>query len=404
MVEFCYYYLKNNTIKKPQNTNYGYKMWKYLTKGNKSEKCFIFINGAIVNYKGKLKYSSLFTNYYKNDLKTNYSDFPHNSYSRLFPSHYDKNNILLYTYDIQHYIYNHQHPVTCEDKKYLLIKGYYSGHGSQIHIIASYLAVAFDSNRIAVYDPSYISLWTNGKYCENISTNWNCFFEPITNCTLSLSDINKAVKYLYINQTEKVVYLNETSEYLYIIPQFISEKLLNTIIHSSLHLKFWIIQATTYIVRLNVRTYNFIINNYSDLEDIRSKSCMNVWIRHGDKYYEMELITSENYSTAIDFHHSFINPNTIVYLSTDDPTAITEMNSKYQIKYIHYKRINNKTLCAGFERGSELTLNVLADLMASISCSAFVGTRSSNINRLVDELRMTVGFKSDFPYYEIGRI
>lgn len=62
LIQFCYYYLRNITFIKPNNIRYGYNMCKYLDKSYKLEKCLIFTNIAIINYKDKLVYNSLYTN------------------------------------------------------------------------------------------------------------------------------------------------------------------------------------------------------------------------------------------------------------------------------------------------------------------------------------------------------
>lgn len=48
--------------------------------------------------------------------------------------------------------------------------------------------------------------------------------------------------------------------------------------------------------------------------------------------------------------------------------------------------------------------NVLSDIVLSLKCVAFVATRASNINRLIDEFRSTSDSNSNIPYFEMVEI
>lgn len=52
---------------------------------------------------------------------------------------------------------------------------------------------------------------------------------------------------------------------------------------------------------------------------------------------------------------------------------------------------------------SALTHTWILQLLMALECDAWVGTRNSNWNRLIDELRCTMLDKCHAPYLEVGR-
>lgn len=129
---------------------------------------------------------------------------------------------------------------------------------------------------------------------------------------------------------------------------------------------------------------------------------MSVWIRHGDKIKEMKLIPTYQYEKAITFFKSIVNENFILYVSSDDPNVFNEINSNYSIEYIRFNRSDYNKIKTYKIRGSALTIYVLADIKAALSCYSFCGTIKSNIIRIINELRMTVGFHSNSPFFEMS--
>lgn len=369
---------------------------------SQKEKCKIFLP-HIVRHNEIFFYNNLYnkTNYLH---KEQYEKFPDNSYYRMSPRLKKRNKILLYTYDVQHIIYNHQHPTNCEDKKYLLITGYPAGQGIELRVIASLLGLAIHSNRIALYHPYYKTIHSGGSYCNYKSRTWECFLEKISNCSINDKLISKAVEFKSFNQSDiAVIVSSNVKKYLFFMPKFIYGITKGTLISEKELIKYWSIQSLTYVTRLNKRTYQEILNLYkNEINKLKHKKCMSVWIRHGDKIKEMKLIPTQQYEYVVRFFKSIVKENFYLYISSDDPNVFEEINIKYPKIYLHFNRTDYNRTKKYNIRGSSLTLYVLADIMCSISCYSFCGTIKSNIIKVINDLRTTVGFQSNSPYFEMS--
>lgn len=387
---------------KIENIKENIKKYILLTNLSNIEKC-IYFKEAIVKNENNIYYNDIYDNIYRK-IRTKYNNFPDNSYYRLSPLYRKKENILLYTYDVQNYIYTFQNPGNCSNRKFLLITGYPSGQGIELRVIASLLGLAIHTNRIALYHPYYKTIHTLGKYCKNVSKTWECFLEPLSNCSVGKEYIQKAVVLSNINQTDKVVYIPsyEIKKYLFFVPDFIKRLINNTIIKYKNNYKFWSIQSLTYVIRLNDKTYEYINKNYKELNSLKYKKCMSVWIRHGDKIKEMKLIPTYQYEKAVTFFKSIVNENFIIYLSSDDPNVFKEMNRNYLINYLKFNRSDYNKTRTYKVKGGELTIYVLADIKGALSCYSFCGTIKSNIIKIINELRMTVGFRLNSPFFEMN--
>lgn len=380
----------------------GYDLWKDINISNITVLCNIMKKLGLTKINDKVYLNSIYGKY-KYLYQNKHKSFPDTSYSRLTSTYYNRNDILFGTYDFQHFLYSFQHPTVCDDKNYLLIQGWNAGHLSEIHVISSYLKVAIESNRIAIFHPMYKSNVANGNYCNKYPRNWECYLEPLSNCTLSIEDIRKAVIYKNNNQTDRVVILSVTSKYLNSYPNIINLFFKPITFSKVFYKTFWTIQSVTFVFRLNIRTFNYIINTIPLLKEIRNREYMNVWIRHGNKIHEMKLIPTHLYESSITFYYKVWGKK-LLYISSDDPEAIKYFSKKYKIKYLKYKRKNDKSPYHALISGDNLTLNVIADLLIAISSSAYSGTLKSNIARIINELRMTVAYRLNSPYFEIGSL
>lgn len=104
-----------------------------------------------------------------------------------------------------------------------------------------------------------------------------------------------------------------------------------------------------YIYRLNSESKGIIaklskefIKCNFNCKNINEDACINVWIRYGDKAKEMKLIDTEKYFVAIDLFKRISNINFVIYLSTNDRSAInTFIKSRYKVFYLNYSRVND---------------------------------------------------------------
>lgn len=132
--------------------------------------------------------------------------------------------------------------------------------------------------------------------------------------------------------------------------------------------------------------------------------CFNIFIRHGDKYREMKLLSSEDYIPSYILFRSIMKKEIPIYFATDDSNVINFYSSINFTKTYYLNFLRSDNFFANMKRGDEMTLNFISDIKASLYCNSFSSTRKSNVARLIDELRSTVGLSANAIYFENGDI
>ena len=138
------------------------------------------------------------------------------------------------------------------------------------------------------------------------------------------------------------------------------------------------------------------------------KGCKNEYdisshIRHGDKGSEMKLIDADVYKEAIKIITSLgMKKNYTIFVNGDDQESVDAIHSlSYDVASFNQGRYNygvsqNKNV-------KNVGLISFANLYNQIRADHSVGTIGSNWNRLIYELKSTVGMKSDGFILEVGR-
>lgn len=146
------------------------------------------------------------------------------------------------------------------------------------------------------------------------------------------------------------------------------------------------------------------------------KGTINMHVRHGDKGIEMQLVDDKIYFTAAEnlVVHAPISYQRTAFISTEDPNTIEYAKKEENLmlrngwRYIWYDvpRINSN---APDQLGKMNTIKkgVLThiwwlQLLMALECDAWIGTRGSNWNRLIDELRCIWVPKCQNEYVEVG--
>ena len=242
----------------------------------------------------------------------------------------------------------------------------------------------------------------------------------MTNCTVSEEDVQRA----FNNNTEFTspthahvsnftdLINNSACTYIFIGFDNIRKFLIPSLIHIFLLMnkisydeqRYWFIQASAFITRLNERTVNWI----REYEKQHCKECkieydISTHIRHGDKGSEMKLIDVDVYKEAIKIITSLgMKKNYTVYVNADDQESVDAIHSlPYDVASFNQSRHNygvsqNKNV-------KNVGLISFANLYNQIRADHSVGTIRSNWNRLIYELKLTVGMKSDGFILEVGR-
>ena len=147
------------------------------------------------------------------------------------------------------------------------------------------------------------------------------------------------------------------------------------------------------------------------------RGTISMHIRHGDKASEMRLVPTLRYfEAAAALQHSMALALVQQgFVSTEDPDALIEINEtisrtpgmeRWVIRYSDIPRINSNGLqqlnaFTNIPRG-RLTQLWLLQLLLALECDAWVGTRGSNWNKLIDQLRCVWVPKCGMPYVEVG--
>ncbi len=352
-------------------------------------------------------------------LHKQYTDFPDPSYYWVYPKGEEpkERHVLFGTYYIQHEIWKHQFPATCEDKKFLIVPLWYAGIGSTLHILTIGLAWALQSNRILI--PFIIERrWGDPDFCDPDNQSILCYLNIMTNCTIPNYNYIQLLKQknqdipsidLQVSNSNDITafslrkYLLRSEYLTYNILPVAIDPFLGR--ESSLAIKkwYWRVQGVTFITRLNERTVNWI----QKYEKENCKECKNEYdislhIRHGDKGSEMKLIDADVYKEAIKILTSLgMKKNYTVYVNADDQESVDIIHTlPYDVASFNQSRSNY-----GYNENIKKKLSGLesfANLYNQIRADHCVGTIGSNWNRLIYALKDTVGMKSDGYLLDIG--
>jgi hypothetical protein len=335
---------------------------------------------------------------------------------------------LPYTLEALKVVWQHQHPRDCRNAKFITYTASHSGIGSVIHVQSMVLRSALDSGRVMVESPGHFLAST--PYCGANNTLGSCYFLPMTNCTLTSTEVSQAP---LLSTTEqflsllardpklpRVVRVQPNGDFLYTFldnPLIFEGLLSMTSIPKGLlregashRLWWWRAVGAAYIVRPNERTYGELaVRARNKLVGEKLKSgCIGLYVRHGDKHTETEVFSDQQYEEAVNKLRS-IDPSLTrqVFLSTEDAATVAYYRNASRAWLITYvdmpmKTSNKSNLAYMAETGyHEEMLNGLLNLQLILECSGFVGSMYSNWARLIEELRSTVWCKADSVYFDV---
>lgn len=347
-------------------------------------------------------------------LHHSYDHFPDPSYYWVYSPEEQppEPHVLLGTYYIQHQIWAHQHPTTCEDKQFLIVPTYNSGLGSVIHTYGQILQLAMDSNRILFMAEKIDSDWIDEPFCSIHSLA--CYFDQITNC--SLSSVLQQKSYTVIQPTTNLtayqsvpfLYMQLTISFLRStrtnLPLLLQSFLKDQPLTDEQKLLYWRIQSSTFLTRLNARTNQWIQHYEAEnCPHCSSSYDLSIHVRHGDKASEMKLVYADSYNLLIKYMCLLTNTTqpTIYINSDDDRTLQSILSHPYPFVYMKDAyRINGSA--QRIKLLPNITLISFANLKHQLRAHHIIGTFGSNWNRLIFELHSTVGMKEDGYFLEAG--
>lgn len=325
--------------------------------------------------------------------------------------------------DVQHLIYKHQHPDTCQNKKFMKPNRLYSGFGSINHLLGATLGQAIIEDRIFIYGDNSI-VWNKGPYCggdmndfqrkyisrltrrnhSNKERNFfyyqdgkkpsgfDCFYEPITNCSVDDRDTDNDVK----------TYLGRDN---HIVPPFLYPILDRLKIPKDLAYYYWRLCATSYFYRENKLAKQWVDELEEDyLINPVDHYDVSIHLRHGEKSSEMKLVDGAECMGIIKIIKKLLNKDRLnIFVSSEDRSVIDWFlrNTNESITYFNFQ-LENFFPEQYTSLASVLVPQMLANMKHSIFATYVIGTIGSNWNRLLLELRYTnAGYANNY-FFEVG--
>ncbi|KAL8278498.1 hypothetical protein RQP46_009188 [Phenoliferia psychrophenolica] len=257
------------------------------------------------------------------------------------------------------------------------------GLGSAVHLIGWALRNAIDAGAILAWATDPLgSIFTNEDCLADGIRSIDCIFEPLTSCPRS--SFGNRTRIIQTEHQPIGVPGDSNS-----IPKVFEDALSANTPKMVTNTKYWWrAQSAAYILRLS------------------PNSLERVWeSRANNKGSEMALHPLSSYVLQASEIVS-LNPNAFsraIFISSEDPTVFEEardisdlatFRTGSEVDWTFYASSINRANGgpAGqlnlFHDREATTLSWMAELFIAMECDAFVGTRGSNWNRIIDELRV----------------
>ncbi|CAF1370251.1 unnamed protein product [Adineta ricciae] len=287
------------------------------------------------------------------------------------------------TLQAQKWLFEHQHPRNCSNKRFAIIRKFaWSGFGSTIHQIVWAFGKALTDDRIGVYETP--GDWIYGN-CKSI--NPDCFFLPITNC--SVPTVVDGTRTIYINAN-----IGQWKDPVH--PPVFRNRTFN----------WYRAQLIFYLMRYKPETWTEvqkIISASWKTSSIDSfRPFIAVYVRRSDKITGREMdraFSLKEYFDLFDADARRANVSNI-YVNSEDPKAFDEFLQLNRQKQGYYKLFSIKTrknivfsslLRMPRNQRGQIIYEFLTDLFIEANADLHAGTLTSNWCRLVDEWRLTLG-------------
>jgi hypothetical protein len=307
----------------------------------------------------------------------------------------------------QAFIHKHQHPEKCN--RLLISDGHTTGFGSEMHVIGSHLAFAIQNNYVLLLSPNTCRQFRVPYTCTQ---GCACMLRPISNCSADNTAIPRIQGGHLETQLPDRLVTTLQAHFPSMTPQQVKY--------------WWRGQSVAYLMRFNNDTLRVIrALRHNQTLHYATWGCavpfplpantISAHIRGGDKYREMHLVSAQKFATAIfrlvnSMPHSF---SRTVFVSGDDQQSIDQARQLIEDRHMTFIYTRMPRLVGGHvmsnwkqtpdESEGSFYAHLLQLLMA-LEADAWVGTRGSNWNRLIDELRCVWVDKCQGVYVEVGTI
>jgi len=265
----------------------------------------------------------------------------------------------------------------CNASRAFHVGAYRSGMGSELHFHAAVLAHAIEQRALFVWGPAA---------CAQFAPHCRALYRPEHNCS---ADQMRRLRVVAFTSDDWPVER---------VPRALLDALPETFtVQQALY--WWRAQAIGHLMRFAPETQARIDALRAGAHNGSLGGAINVNMRGGDKASEARPIAPERY---VDRALALIEEAPLAYsralfLTSDDPRAIARARVYASTRglasvYVDAPRMrygNDEGGMAGFW-SYNVTLSVLLQLSMTAECAAWVGSRTSNWNRVIDMFRCTV--------------
>ncbi|KAI9028665.1 hypothetical protein DFJ74DRAFT_659626 [Hyaloraphidium curvatum] len=331
------------------------------------------------------------------------------------PASLDPDGLAPATREVQALLYAHQfRPAEECARATFVVAHIVSGIGSDWHQTGRVLGVAVETGAIMVFSPAHGHMWARGAFCDGTPRNWLCYLREPTNCTAWMKAGNTAK----LDALKDKAGMTGWNPSIPAAARKAVQRVRPDMQGSSLTY-WWRAQSAAFIARFNDRTIDA-------LREIRMRPNMTMThgklppsplfplppgtigahVRLGDKGSEMTLVEYPVFAeTAVRLQkENVLGLRPALFVSSEQPKVIKEaatLPPGFETYHSDIPRVGFNGQ-GHLNKGDEHTLYYLGQLLMALECDAWVGTRGSNWNRLIDELRCIWVAKCRSPYVEVG--
>ncbi|EDV25707.1 uncharacterized protein TRIADDRAFT_56089 [Trichoplax adhaerens] len=301
-------------------------------------------------------------------------------------------NVSLLT---QRRLHGLQFPPNCSSVKLLLCQVPPHGLGSVLHHLAYCLIFGYGLNRTVVFD------WEEFRY----EIQWNDYFYPLTNCTVTPDIQNQAAKYDFTWLGHDLAQLDHKviafpfgyilhRQYGYMVPADLVADILPWCDDPVL---WWHSLVMRYVLLPTSKLRSLLLMARKRLQ--YPSSTVGIHIRHTDKlfkeakYYGLQeyLEIADSYFKSLASNGSSDDTNKAIFLATDD-TKVAQQSKSFRHQYTIINDYDATSLAEGSyyksprysKRGFE---TALVDIYLLAASDYTIVTMSSNVGRLVYEIK-----------------
>ena len=265
------------------------------------------------------------------------------------------------------------------------VGAYAHGMGSELHFHAAVLAQAVEQKALFAWGPASCTLF--GVQCRG-------FYENEHNC--SVDQMSRMETVAFEQWPEATV----PRELLDVLPDSFT-------VQQALY--WWRAQAIGYLMRFNAQTRGHV--NRLRSSGVSLGGAINVNIRGGDKHTESRLTLPEVFvDKALELiDQSPLTYSRVIFITSDDPRAIVRAQFYAETRHLKPIYLDVPRMEFGNDAGKassfwtyNITISMLLQLSMTSECAAWVGSRSSNWNRVIDMFRCTAKTNCRGPFVEVG--